>query len=46
MVIKVGAGGHAESRRVAIIALPMFSNLKGTYLTTGVEKGVWRQKGK
>ena len=31
-------------QRVAIIALPMFNNLKGTYLTTGVEKWVWRQK--
>ena len=28
-----------KSQRLAIIALPMFNNLKGTFLTTGVEKG-------
>ena len=27
-----------KSQRLAIIALPMFNNLKGTFLTTGVER--------
>ena len=27
-----------KSQRLAIIALPLFNNLKGTFLTTGVER--------